>query len=110
RARHRLALLRARRVAAVLARLVFIRRGVAAGAAAGERAQERQGHRPPGQTVASHLVEYTSPTDRTDVNREDFETRVLELWMTTRIPLTRAHLQYATGLVRRRMNAWLDEM
>ena len=44
------------------------------------------------------------------MNREDFETRVLELWMTTRIPLTRAHLQYGTGVARRRLNGWLDEM
>ena len=44
------------------------------------------------------------------MNREDFEARVLELWMTTRIPLTRAHLQYGTGLARRKLNAWLDEM
>jgi hypothetical protein len=44
------------------------------------------------------------------VNREQFEARVLELWMTTRIPLTRAHVQYATGVGRRRVNGWLDEM
>ncbi|HUS68618.1 MAG TPA: hypothetical protein VMZ28_28980 [Kofleriaceae bacterium] len=44
------------------------------------------------------------------MNREDFEARVLELWMTTRIPLTRAHLQYGTGVARRKLNGWLDEM
>ncbi len=44
------------------------------------------------------------------MNREDFEARVLQLWMTTRIPLTRAHLQYGTGVARRKLNGWLDEM
>jgi hypothetical protein len=44
------------------------------------------------------------------VNREQFETRVLDLWMTSRVPLTRAHLQYATGVGRRRLNGWLDSM
>ncbi len=44
------------------------------------------------------------------MNREQFETRVLDLWMTTRIPLTRAHVQYHTGLARRSLNKWLDEM
>ena len=44
------------------------------------------------------------------MNREQFEARVLELWMTTRIPLTRAHVQFATGVGRRKVNAWLDEM
>jgi len=45
-----------------------------------------------------------------DVNREQFEARVLDLWMTTRIPLTRAHVQYATGVGRRKVNGWLDEL
>lgn len=44
------------------------------------------------------------------MNRDDFEASVLDLWMTTRIPLTRAHLQYRTGAARRRLNGWLDEM
>ncbi len=44
------------------------------------------------------------------MNREQFESRVLDLWMTTRIPLTRAHVQYHTGLARRQLNKWLDEM
>jgi hypothetical protein len=44
------------------------------------------------------------------VNREQFESRVLDLWMTTRIPLTRAHVQYHTGLPRKQLNKWLDEM
>jgi hypothetical protein len=44
------------------------------------------------------------------VNREQFESRVLDLWMTTRIPLSRAHVQYHTGVARRQLNKWLDEM
>lgn len=44
------------------------------------------------------------------MNREQFESRVLDLWMTTRIPLTRAHVQYHTGLARRQLNKWMDEM
>jgi hypothetical protein len=30
--------------------------------------------------------------------------------MSTRIPLSRAHLQYHTGLARQRLNRWLDEL
>ena len=44
------------------------------------------------------------------MNREEFESSVLDLWMTTRIPLSRAHLQYHTGLARQRLNRWLDEL
>ena len=44
------------------------------------------------------------------MNREQFESRVLDLWMTTRIPLTRAHVQYRTGVPRKQLNKWLDEM
>jgi hypothetical protein len=44
------------------------------------------------------------------VNREEFESSVLDLWVTTRIPLSRAHLQYHTGLSRQRLNRWLDEL
>jgi hypothetical protein len=44
------------------------------------------------------------------VNREQFEASVLDLWVTTRIPLSRAHLQYHTGLGRQRLNRWLDEL
>jgi hypothetical protein len=44
------------------------------------------------------------------VNREQFEASVLDLWVTTRIPLSRAHLQYHTGVGRQRLNKWLDEL
>ncbi len=44
------------------------------------------------------------------MNREQCETSVLELWVSTRIPLSRAHLQYHTGLSRQRLTRWLDEL
>jgi hypothetical protein len=44
------------------------------------------------------------------VNREQFEASVLDLWVTTRIPLSRAHLQYHTGVGRQRIDRWLDEL
>jgi hypothetical protein len=44
------------------------------------------------------------------VNRDEFETRVLDLWMKTRIPLTRAHLQYESKARRRQIERWLDEL
>lgn len=44
------------------------------------------------------------------MNREQFEASVLDLWVTTRIPLSRAHLQYHTGVARQRLNRWLDEL
>jgi hypothetical protein len=44
------------------------------------------------------------------VNQHDFEARVLELWMTTRIPLTRANVQFSTKAPRKRVEAWLDRM
>jgi len=44
------------------------------------------------------------------VNREEFESSVLDLWMSTRIPLSRAHIQYHTGLARQRLNRWLDDL
>ncbi len=39
-----------------------------------------------------------------------FESRVLEMWMTTRIPLTRANVQYFTKAPRKQMERWLDAM
>ena len=44
------------------------------------------------------------------MNREQFEANVLDLWVTTRIPLSRAHLQYHTGVGRQKLNKWLDEL
>jgi hypothetical protein len=44
------------------------------------------------------------------MNREGFEARVLELWVTTRVPLTRANVQVATGATRKQVAQWLDAM
>jgi hypothetical protein len=44
------------------------------------------------------------------VKKPAFEQRVLSLWMTTRVPLTRANLQFLTGVGRTRLQRWLDEM
>lgn len=35
---------------------------------------------------------------------------MLSLWMTTRMPLTRANLQFVTGVPRARLEKWLDEL
>src|SRR5712671_157307 len=44
------------------------------------------------------------------VKRGDFEHSVLTLWMTTQVPLTRANLQFYSGVERRQMERWLDDM
>lgn len=44
------------------------------------------------------------------VSQQDFEARVLDLWMRTRVPLTRANLLYFTRAPRRKLDAWLDAM
>jgi hypothetical protein len=44
------------------------------------------------------------------MNQESFEAHVLKLWMTTRVPLTRANLQFATGAPRKKMEAWLKQL
>jgi hypothetical protein len=44
------------------------------------------------------------------VSAEDVERRILELWMTTRIPLTRANLQFLTGAPRKKLEGWLEQM
>jgi hypothetical protein len=44
------------------------------------------------------------------VNRDQFEARVLAMWLKTRIPMTRANLQYWTGVARRGLNKRLDEL
>jgi hypothetical protein len=43
-------------------------------------------------------------------SRETFESRVLNLWMTTRVPLTRANLLFYTKVSRSRLDRWLDEL
>ncbi len=44
------------------------------------------------------------------MTRDDFEHRLLSLWMTTRMPLTRANLQFVTGVPRARLDKWLDQL
>lgn len=44
------------------------------------------------------------------MTRDEFEARVLEMWMKTRIAMTRAHLQYWTGAGRKELNKKLDEL
>jgi hypothetical protein len=43
------------------------------------------------------------------MNQESFEARILKLWMTTRVPFTRANLQFATGAPRKKMESWLKQ-
>lgn len=44
------------------------------------------------------------------MTQHEFENRVLHLWMTTRVPLTRANLLYFTQVPRKKLDAWLDAM
>jgi hypothetical protein len=44
------------------------------------------------------------------MNQESFEAKLLELWITTRIPFTRANLQFATRAPRRKLEGWLREL
>jgi hypothetical protein len=44
------------------------------------------------------------------VTRDDFEHQLLSLWMTTRVPFTRANLQFVTGVPRGKLGTWLDAL
>ena len=44
------------------------------------------------------------------MNREGFEAQLLKVWMTTRIPLTRANIQFFTNQPRKKIVRWLDEL
>ena len=44
------------------------------------------------------------------MNLETFEAKLLDLWVTTRIPFTRANLQVLAGVPRARLERWLDEL
>jgi len=44
------------------------------------------------------------------VDRDEFESKVLELWMKSRVPLTQANLQYFAGVARRTLTTWIDEL
>jgi hypothetical protein len=42
--------------------------------------------------------------------KDDFEARLLALWINTRIPLTRANVVYCTKAPRKKAEKWLNEM
>lgn len=44
------------------------------------------------------------------MNRNEFESKVLELWVKSRIPLTQANLQYFAGVPRKKLDEWLDDL
>lgn len=44
------------------------------------------------------------------MNKDGFEAAVLKLWVTTNIPLTKANVQYHTGLPRRKVKAWMNAL
>jgi len=44
------------------------------------------------------------------MTQQKFESRVLEIWMRSRIPLTLAHVQHLTGAPRDKARRWLDAM
>lgn len=44
------------------------------------------------------------------MNQEAFEARLLHLWMTTRVPLTRANILFFTRVPRRRAEQWLEAL
>ena len=44
------------------------------------------------------------------MNQRIFEERVLQFWMTTRVPMTKANLLFYTKAPRKKLDAWLDEL
>jgi hypothetical protein len=44
------------------------------------------------------------------MGQKAFESRVLEIWMRSRIPLTAAHVQHLTQAPREKVRKWLDAM
>jgi hypothetical protein len=44
------------------------------------------------------------------MKQPDFEKRVLEIWVRSRVPLTAAHVQHLTGAPRAKVKKWLDAM
>lgn len=44
------------------------------------------------------------------MNQRNFEERVLHLWMTTRVPMTKANLLFYTKAPRKKLDGWLDEL
>jgi hypothetical protein len=44
------------------------------------------------------------------VTRSTFEQRLLEMWVTTRVPMTRANIQFFTKAKREQVDKWLDKL
>ncbi|MCP4449097.1 MAG: hypothetical protein GY811_27755 [Myxococcales bacterium] len=44
------------------------------------------------------------------MDHAEFESKVLELWVKSRIPLTQANLQYFAGVSRDKLTSWIDGM
>ena len=44
------------------------------------------------------------------MNQHDFETALMRMWTTTRIPLTRVHMQVYTNAPRDRIEKWVNEL
>lgn len=44
------------------------------------------------------------------MNSAEFEAKVLEVWVKSRVPLTTANLQYFAGVPRRQLNGWIDDL
>jgi hypothetical protein len=44
------------------------------------------------------------------MKQPEFEKRVLEIWVRSRVPLTAAHVQHLTGAPRAKVKKWLDAM
>ena len=44
------------------------------------------------------------------MNQEAFESRILHLWMTTRVPLTRANVLFFTRVPRKKADRWLEAL
>ena len=44
------------------------------------------------------------------MNSDEFEAKVLEVWVKSRVPLTTANLQYFAGVPRRKLNSWIDDL
>ncbi len=44
------------------------------------------------------------------MDRDEFESKVLELWAKSRIPLTEENLQYFAGVSRKKLTSWIDEL
>ena len=44
------------------------------------------------------------------MNSDEFEAKVLEVWVKSRVPLTTANLQYFAGVPRRELGRWIDNL